>query len=95
MLRGNYVLFMNCDEAKCKRPRDPSLRSPVTGRLFVLTIPDVGLQRFEGPDAHDCVKQARHAGWRLHRDGRCTCPWCSGRARPEPDDRAAAPLASR
>jgi hypothetical protein len=63
MLRGKYVVEIACDESPCAG----------RGRKRALTVEYVGV------DASDCTRQARADGWVFHRDGRCTCPACSGK----------------
>jgi len=67
MLKGSYVVGLCCDEMEC------------VARKRELTRLDPSGMTFEGAASTECIKQARKAGWVLHRDGRCTCPWCAGK----------------
>lgn len=41
-----------------------------------------GVASFAGHNEANCLKQARQAGWIIHRDNTVTCPHCAGRRKP-------------
>lgn len=41
---------------------------------------------YTAPTRAKCVKDARNGGWIFHRDGKHSCPKCSGKRNRKPND---------
>lgn len=71
MIAGGYTIDLYCDNEPCKWQTEEPLRNDYCASIY-------------GTDERDCKRQARRKWWRLTRDDKAICPYCTGKREAKP-----------